>query len=301
MAHVAGAMTGRFAPSPTGRLHLGNLRTAMTAWLFARSHAEWFLIRMEDLDQVVSRAEHEQQQLEDLRAIGLDWDGPIVHQSERTSLYGDAVEQLRAQGLVYECFCTRAEIAAASSAPNSSVLPGRYQGTCRDLSDAQIHERRRRGRPAALRLRARVTEGTFTDVLLGAVTAPIDDLVLRRNDGTYAYNLAVVVDDAEQGVTQVVRGDDLASSTPRQIHVAELLGLEVPRYAHVALVLGPDGERLAKRHGSVTLADRDPGEVRSVLAVSLGLAEPGEHVSMQDLLTRFDPAALPRGPWVFTA
>ncbi|MGD9792146.1 MAG: tRNA glutamyl-Q(34) synthetase GluQRS [Acidimicrobiia bacterium] len=293
-------MTGRFAPSPTGRLHLGNLRTAMLAWLFARSRGEQFLIRMEDLDQIVSRVEHEQQQLDDLRAIGLDWDGPVVRQSERTAQYSAAVEQLRDKGLVYECFCTRAEIAAASSAPNSATLPGAYPGTCRYLSNAQIAERRTRGRPAALRLRTDETEGSFVDELLGAVSAPIDDLVLRRNDGTFAYNLAVVVDDAAQGVTHVVRGDDLAPSAPRQIHLAEVLGLPIPAYAHVPLVLGPDGERLAKRHGSVTLADRDPDEMRRLLAASLGMATPGERVTMQDLLTRFDPALLPREPWVFT-
>lgn len=249
-------MTGRFAPSPTGELHLGNLRTAAIAWLAARSEGRRFLVRMEDLDQRTADPAIAEAQLADMRALGMDWDGEVVWQRDRFDLYHDAIADLRRRGLVYECFCTRREIAAeieaAPRAPHAP--PGAYPGTCRDASRARLEERRASGRPAALRLRADGEHHEFDDRVLGRVHAAADDVVLRRNDGVPAYNLAVVVDDAEQGVTQVVRGDDLAPSTPRQVLLQALLGLPRPEYAHVALVVGDDGERLAKRHGAVSLS-----------------------------------------------
>ena len=295
--------TGRFAPSPTGALHLGNLRTALVAWLFARSTGSGFLVRMEDLDRVTSSRAHEADQLADLAALGLDWDGPVVRQSERFDRYRRALDVLRSAGLTYECYCTRREIREAAAAPHG---PGyRVPGTCRSLTVRERAERRREGRPPAIRLRATGEEVTVHDRLAGAVTGVVDDVVLQRNDGVPAYNLAVVVDDAAQGVEEVVRGDDLLSSTPSQAHLAGLLGLAIPTYAHVALVLGPDGERLAKRHGAVTLADlaargRSAAEVRAWLAVSLGLATPGERVTAADVADRFDPAVLPREPWTLS-
>lgn len=297
-------VTGRFAPSPTGALHLGNLRTALAAWLAARAPGGRFLVRMEDLDQVVSDPVHEAGQLADLAVLGLDWDGPVVRQSERHALYDAAIAQLDQAGLVYQCFCSRKEIQAASSAPNGPVADGAYPGTCRTLTEARRSELVAQGRRPALRL---VTNGqtvTVHDELHGAYSGLVDDLVLRRNDGTPAYNLAVVVDDAAQGVTQVVRADDLLSSTPRQAHLCGLLGLHVPSYVHVPLVLGPEGRRLAKRDGAVTLADRlamgeDPVSVRSVLAASLGLCAPGELPELAELLDRFAVAALPTQPWTF--
>ena len=300
--------TGRFAPSPTGALHLGNLRTAMVAWLFARSSGGRFLVRMEDLDAAVARPEHERSQLEDLNAIGLDWDGEVVRQSERGAIYDAAIAHLVADGRTYPCYCTRREIRDAVSAPNSASagIEGEYPGTCRDLSAAQQAEREEAGRPPALRLRAEGAVVTVTDRLAGTVTAAVDDVVVRRNDGVPAYNLAVVVDDGAQGVEEVVRADDLLPSTPRQVHLARLLGLPVPLYAHVPLVLGADGARLAKRHGAVTRADRAAlgetvDDVRAMLAASLGLSEPGEPVTMNDLVVRFEPDRLPRTPWVFDA
>jgi glutamyl-tRNA synthetase len=295
---------GRFAPSPTGDLHVGNLRTAMIAWLWARHEGGRFMMRMEDLDRAVARSEHERRQLEDLRALGIDWDGPVLRQSEHVDRYRAAIESLSQRGLVYHCYCTRAEIAEAASAPNSAALPGAYPGTCRTLTEPQRLRHEQAGRPPALRLRATVTEGQFTDDVLGVVAAPVDDLVLCRNDGTAAYNLAVVVDDAASGVTNIVRGDDLAPSTPRQLHLYDALGLSRPCYAHVPLVLGVDGARLAKRHGAVTLHDLAAGgvtadEVRSRLAVSIGLAEPGEWVAMEQLGQRFSPSRLPRSPEVW--
>ena len=247
-------MSGRFAPSPTGPLHVGNLRTALAAWLIARSAGERFVVRMEDLDRVTSSPAHEARQLADLAAIGLDWDGDVVRQSERFDRYHDAIATLTAAGLTYECFCTRREIREAASAPHGAAPDGAYPGTCRDLTEAE-RSRRRRRRPAALRLRADGETVAVDDLLAGPFTGAVDDVVLRRNDGVPAYNLAVVVDDAAQGVTAVVRGDDLLDSTPRQVHLQRLLGLARPRYAHVPLVVGPDGQRLAKRDGAVTLAE----------------------------------------------
>ena len=288
-------MSGRFAPSPTGPLHLGNLRTALAAWLVARSAGERFVVRMEDLDRVTSSPAHEARQLADLAAIGLDWDGDVIRQSERFDRYHDAIATLTAAGLTYECFCTRREIREAASAPHGPAPDGAYPGTCRELTEAE-RSRRRQRRPAALRLRADGETVAVDDLLAGPFTGAVDDVVLRRNDGVPAYNLAVVVDDAAQGVTAVVRGDDLLDSTPRQVHLQRLLGLARPRYAHLPLVVGPDGQRLAKRDGAVTLAELaaegvDAGAVAAGLARSLGVAVTGAF-SPDDLVARFDLVAL---------
>jgi glutamyl-tRNA synthetase len=278
-------------------LHLGNLRTALLAWLFARSGGGRFLLRIEDLDQARSKPEHERVQIEDLRAIGLDWDeDALLHQSVRTDRYREALEELLAAGHVYPCWCTRAEIRAASEAPHGPLPEGAYPGTCRNLSAEERAERERSGRPAALRLDAQAVQIEFEDRLHGRVTGVVDDFVLWRGDDAPAYQLAVVVDDADQGVTEVVRGDDLLDSTPRQIELCRLLGLNVPRYAHVPLVLGPDASRLAKRHGAVTLEDHEPAKALSWMAASVGLAESGEAVTARQLIGRFDPAALPTEP-----
>jgi len=296
---------GRFAPSPTGRLHLGNLRTALAAWLFARSSSGRFIVRMEDLDQVTASRAWEADQLRDLAAIGVDWDGEVVRQSERFDRYEAAITTLTARGLTYPCYCTRREIREAAAAPHGPLPEGAYPGLCRHLTARQRAERAATGRPPALRLRAHGEVVRFVDRVAGPVEAMVDDVVLRRNDGTPAYNLAVVVDDAAQGVEEVVRGDDLLLSTPRQMHLGRLLGLAEPRYAHVPLVLGPDGSRLSKRHGAVTLADREAGGepaavVLSRLAASLGLARTGDPIESHELIDCFDPALLPRHPWVLT-
>lgn len=290
---------GRFAPSPTGPLHLGSLRTALVAWLFARSENARFMLRVEDLDPQRSRREFEQAQLADLRSLGMDWDGPVVRQSERADLYERALAELRARDRLYECFCTRAEIRAAASAPHGALPEGAYPGTCRALSAAERRARIAAGRPYALRLRSDGVRIAFDDALLGPSGGVVDDFVVRRADGVTAYQLAVVVDDAEQGIGEVVRGADLVDSTPRQILLARLLGLPIPRYAHVPLVLSPDGSRLAKRHGAATLVDRDedPEQTLAVLAHSLGLA--GERARVEtaaDLLYGFDPRRIPLEP-----
>jgi glutamyl-tRNA synthetase len=286
---------GRFAPSPSGELHVGNLRTAMLAWLFARSTGRRFLLRVEDLDR--ARAGAEEQQLRDLAAVGVSWDGDVVRQTDREPLYTAAIGRLAAAGLTYECFCTRREIQEAPSAPHAPQ--GAYPGTCRRLSTAEV-EFRRSVRPAAVRLRSSATEWTVHDAMHGTFTGVVDDFVLRRNDGVTAYNLAVVVDDAEQGIDQVVRGDDLLPSTPRQAYLASLLNMPVPEYAHVPLVVNADGARLAKRDGAVTLRDlaaigMPAAAVRRMMLDSLDL--PAD--SLDAALGAFDPAALPRGPWVW--
>jgi glutamyl-tRNA synthetase len=284
-------------------LHLGNLRTALAAWLFARSTNSRFIVRMEDLDPVTSSRDHEDAQLADLAALGLDWDGPVVHQSERLDLYRDAISQLTAAGLVYPCWCSRREIAEASQAPNRPDLPdGAYPGTCRELSTDQRKAKQDSGRSPALRLRAQQQTRSFIDAIHGPTSGLVDDVVLARADGMPAYNLAVVVDDALQGVRQVVRGDDLLMSTPRQILLGELLGLPSQNYAHIPLVINAQGIRLAKRDGSVTLADqltlgRTPQQVHDFLAESLGIRmKPG--MSPTDVVKVFHPTAIPLRPWV---
>lgn len=295
------AGAGRFAPSPTSDLHLGNLRTGLLSWLMARATGRAHLVRIEDLDAArVAAAEGvAARQLVDLAAIGVEADGLVVRQSERLGLYEDALAHLP----TYECFCTRAEIREASSAPHGDGYRP-YPGTCRDLTEAQRAERRAR-RPPALRVRAGDVTETVRDVWAGEVSGVVDDFVVRRNDGAFAYNLAVVVDDVAQGVDQVVRGDDLLSSAPRQAWLTRRLGGRAPVYAHVPLVLGPDGRRLAKRDGAVTLADLassglTSGGVLALIGASLGLCAPGERVTAHTLLARFDPDAVPRSPWGWT-
>lgn len=300
---------GRFAPSPTGDLHLGSLRTALLAWLFARHAGSRFLLRIEDLDEVAARPGMAERHAADLRALGLDWDGPVLHQSARRAEHDDAIATLVATGRTYPCWCSRREIREAASAPHGALPEGAYAGTCRELSSRERRERAARGRPAALRLRADTETITFTDRLHGEVTGVVDDFVIRRTDGLVAYNVAVVVDDADAGIGEVVRGDDLLDTTPRQLLVHRLLGLAPPAYAHVPLVLGADGVRLAKRHGAITLDDlRDrghaPAEVLGALARSLDLVGPDEPtggLTPARLLERFDPARLPREPWTLPA
>jgi len=282
---------GRFAPSPTGTLHVGNLRTALLAWLFARTAGARFLVRMEDLDQGRVQSGAAERQLRDLRAIGLDWDGDVVHQSHRHDAYEAALAQLLAAGDLYECFCTRAEIRAAASAPHGPLPEGAYPGTCLRLNESERRRKRAGGRPPALRVRAEAARVSFTDRIHGEREGVVDDFVVRRNDGVPAYNLAIIVDDVWQGIGEVVRGDDLLDTTPRQLFLADRLGLEPPTFAHVPLVLGPDGARLAKRHGAVTLDELDAGAAVRWMARTLGMEGATTAAEMRE---RFDPATLPR-------
>jgi len=300
---------GRFAPSPTGELHLGNARTAILAWLWARSAGGGFTLRMEDLDRPRVRPGLAERQLQELSWLGLTWDegpdpvtfadagarGPY-RQSERAARYGAAVAQLGDQ--VYECFCSRAEIAAAS-APHGPQDDGpRYPGTCAHLT-AEERAERRRTRAPALRLRVPPGPVRFHDELQGAQEfdpqAAVGDFVLRRADGIFAYQLAVAIDDAAMGVTQVLRGDDLLPSTARQILLYRLLGLREPRWAHAGLVAGASGERLSKRDQAASLSSlrasgRDPRTIVERLCALSGLAElPG-----RGLAERVDTFALDR-------
>jgi len=284
---------GRFAPSPSADLHIGNLRTAVLAWLFARSTGRRFLMRVEDLDDR-THPEIADRQLTDLAAIGVTWDGPATRQTGHPQRYDDVVAALQGRGLLFECYCTRKDIAQAPRAPHAPE--GAYPGTCRDLTDSEREIRRQEtGRPPALRLRVDTTEFTVRDVLHGDYTGLVDDFVVRRGDGVPAYNLAVVVDDAASGVDQVVRGDDLLSSSPRQAYLAALLGYAEPVYAHVPLVLNSDGARLAKRDGAVTLAEIGVPGALTRIADSLGYSAR----TVEGMLDEFDPQHLPRKPWVY--
>jgi len=236
--------TGRFAPSPTGPLHLGSLVAALGSWLFARRAGGRWLVRMEDLDapRVVPGSADEI--LETLRRYDLNWDGDVVFQSQRTALYESTLEILRARNLVYDCGCSRADLQRAASAPVGGEPV--YPGTCRNGLPPGKAAR-------AIRFRAPDDVIAFDDLLCGPIEAKADDFIVRRADGVFAYQLAVVVDDAEQGVTQVVRGRDLLSSTPRQIALQRALGYPMPEYAHLPLVTNPDGSKLGKRDGALPL------------------------------------------------
>ena len=283
---------GRFAPSPSADLHIGNLRTAVLAWLFARAGGRRFLVRVEDLDDR-THDDVAHRQLADLAAIGVTWDEEPEWQSAHRERYDAVIDRLAERGLVYECYCSRKDILNAPGAPHAPE--GAYPGTCRTLSDERRPERRDPGRPPALRLRADTPEYTVTDLLHGRYTGVVDDFVLRRGDGVPAYNLAVVVDDAQAGVDQVVRGDDLLASSPRQAYLADLLGDPQPAYAHVPLALNAEGKRLAKRDGAVTLAELGVPRALALITESLGWPATG----MPELLARFDPARLPRQPWTY--
>lgn len=296
-------MTGRWAPSPTGKFHVGNLRTALLAWLFARSGNAQFLWRFEDLDGAV-RDDYYGHQLRDFQRIGLNWDGELFRQSERLHLYQDAIEDLKQQGLTYRCWCTRREIREATAAPHSHLPEGAYSGNCRQLTTKEISENERTRRNPALRV---ISEGQLIkieDRQLGAFEGAVDDFVLCRGDLTPSYNLAVVIDDADMGVTEVVRGDDLLPTTPRQVYLFRLFGSQPPRYAHVPLVLAKSGDRLAKRDGAVTIDDRlalgESGlDVLNHLLSSLQLRTVESFDELDQIAHHFDPSALPTSPWVF--
>ena len=286
---------GRFAPSPSADLHIGNLRTAVLAWLFARSTGRRFLMRVDDLDDRTF-TDIARRQLDDLAAIGLTWDEPTEWQTAHAARYDSAIRALADRGLLYECYCSRKDIAQAPRAPHAPQ--GAYPGTCRDLTDTERQRRRAEiDRPPALRLRTDAITHTVHDLMHGDYTGIVDDFVVRRGDGVPAYNLAVVVDDADRGIDQVVRGDDLLSSSPRQAYLAGLLGHPEPTYAHVALVLNEDGARLAKRDGAVTLAEIGVERALAQIAESLGW----QASSPAEMLAQFDPAKLPRQPWIYRA
>lgn len=296
---------GRFAPSPTGRAHLGTARTALLAWLRAREQGGAFILRMEDLDAPRTVAGAAEAMLDDLRWLGLDWDegpdaggayGPYV-QSQRLDRYRDAIDRLTKGGHTYPCTCSRREIAEIASAPHGDDGPI-YPGTCREGPSHPDRE-------PALRFRMPDRPPAFADGVHGAVPGELGrgDFVIVRKDGVIAYQLACALDDAEMRITEVVRGDDLLASTPRQIAILRALGVEPPAYAHVPLVLGPDGERLAKRHGAITLRElRERGwsaaRIVGHLAHGAGVTETDEPIDARALIDRFELASLRREPTV---
>jgi glutamyl-tRNA synthetase len=297
---VTAEYRGRLAPSPTGALHLGVARTSLVAWLRARKLAGKLVLRIEDIDgpRVVPGAA--ESLMEDLRWLGIDWDegpdvggayGPYV-QSDRTEHYASAIARLRASDAVYPCTCSRKDILELASAPHGD-LGAVYPGTCRNGVT-------RPERPAALRLRVASPAPSFVDALHGPQPSrDVDDFVLQRGDGLFAYQLAVVVDDIAMKITEVVRGDDLLSSTPRQLVLYRAFEAEAPVFLHVPLVLGPDGQRLSKRDHARSIAEYRARGVRAeqvigLLASTLGLVPVGSQLSSRALIDAFDVGALPR-------
>lgn len=293
-------MVGRFAPSPSGRMHMGNLWSCLLAWLAARSEGGGMVLRLEDLDPDRCRQEYCDQVMRDLEWLGLDWDGEAVYQSRRTEAYAEAFRELERQGLIYPCFCTRAERLAAS-APHRSDRYSVYDGRCGRLSQAERDELAKTRRPA-WRVRVPEREVSFTDLLQGRygeiLARDCGDFILRRSDGVFAYQLAVVVDDGAMGVTQVVRGSDLLSSTPRQLWLQERLGLSHPEYGHLPLLLAPDGRRLAKRDRDLELGQLQARctapELVGRLACAAGLIDRPEAVTPGELLPLFSWEKLPK-------
>lgn len=291
---------GRFAPSPSGRMHLGNVLCALLAWLSARQQDGQYLLRIEDLDTLRCPRSYADLIIDDLRWLGLDWDGKILYQSERTEIYEQYEAVLREKGLLYPCFCSRAALHAAS-APHLSDGRVVYAGTCRNLTPEQVAEKRKTRAPAT---RVRVPDEVigFTDAVWGPyeenLARECGDFIIRRSDGVFAYQLAVVVDDARSGVTEVVRGADLLSSTPRQIWLHRLLGFAPPAFAHLPLLCDHDGRRLSKRDEDLDLGllrqRFSPEQIVGALACAAGLIDRPEPVAARDLAADFSWDRIPR-------
>jgi len=292
---------GRLAPSPTGAQHVGNARTYLIAWLSARAAGGRVVLRIEDIDSPRIKAGAAAQACDDLLWLGLDWDGEPIVQTDRLPLYQAALKHLQERELVYPCTCTRSDIERSASAPHAEHEGAVYPGTCssRRVADAATLSN------YAWRMRAN-GDFPYHDGYRGVEAGKLDgDFVVWKSAGTPAYQLAVVVDDAAAGVTEVIRGDDLAPSTPRQLLLYQSLNLTPPRFSHVPLVVGPDGRRLAKRHGDTRLATLRAAGVTAeallgLLAWSCGLQDAIRPISTRDLLPRFDLRAIPRTPFVLT-
>ena len=293
-------VVGRFAPSPSGRMHMGNLWSCLLAWLSARSAGGGMVLRLEDLDPERCRQAYCDQVMRDLEWLGLDWDGAPVYQSRRTEQYRQAFQKLEQQGVIYPCFCTRAERLAAS-APHRSDGAAVYDGRCANLTAEEQRELSQTRRPA-WRVRVPEQEIAFIDLLQGGfgenLARDCGDFILRRSDGVYAYQLAVVVDDAAMGVTQVVRGSDLLSSTPRQLWLQDRLGLPHPEYGHLPLLLAPDGRRLAKRDRDLELGrlqeEFTASELVGRLAFAAGLTDRPDPMTPRELIPFFSWEKLPK-------
>ncbi|MCX7824166.1 MAG: tRNA glutamyl-Q(34) synthetase GluQRS [Verrucomicrobiae bacterium] len=301
------SVVGRLAPTPSGALHLGNARTFLIAWLSARSQGGRVVLRMDDLDAPRVKPGYVEQAMADLRWLGLEWDGEPMFQSRRGDAYRAALETLRAAGRVYPCVCSRREVAAAARAPHEGEEGPVYPGTCRRRPRKEHSAQKRADQPPSWRFATDTGESRveFEDALHGRcvfdAARQLGDFIVFRNDGIAAYQLATIVDDHAQGVTEVVRGDDLLTSAPRQLLLYRALGLTPPRFMHVPLVLDAAGQRMAKRRDSTRLAAlREAGvpaaQVIGALAASCGWAAPGEQLMPAELIGRFDLAKLPRRP-----
>ncbi|MGP0583863.1 tRNA glutamyl-Q(34) synthetase GluQRS [Paenibacillus timonensis] len=307
---------GRFAPTPSGDMHLGNAKIALLSWLQMRAAGGVFVLRIEDIDTQRSKPEITERILADLRWLGLDWDegpgaseisGPY-YQSQRTELYEEALGKLNADGRLYPCFCSRAELLAVAGAPHGLSSEGApYPGTCRSLSPEE-RERRAQHKEPSLRFAIGPAAVSFIDGIAGPQVFPPGsggDFVVRRADHLYSYQLAVTVDDARMGITDVLRGDDLLDSTPRQLHLYAALELTPPAFAHAPLILGEDGRRLAKRHGDLGIsalraAGTKPETVIGWLAYISGLLDQPEDVTANDLIPGFQLDRISREPFVLT-
>lgn len=305
-------LRGRFAPTPSGLMHIGNARTALLAWLQVRAAGGVFLLRIEDIDEPRSKPGYAARIPGDLRWLGLDWDegpdvggpfGPYV-QSKRKALYLDALDELSRKGKLYPCYCSRAELMAVASAPHGLASEGPvYPGTCRSLPPELARQKAERKTPS-LRFAVPAAPLAYMDEAAGPQSFPPGaggDFIVRRADGILAYQLAVTVDDAAMGITDVLRGWDLLDSTPRQIWLYEALGLPVPRFAHVPLLYGPDGVRLSKRHGAVSLAaireaGTRPETLIGLLAYWSGLITRPEPVKPSELVGSFSLDLVPKEP-----
>lgn len=313
------SIRGRLAPSPTGALHVGNARTFLIAWLSIRSRNGSLVLRMEDLDHPKVKQQAASQALDDLRWLGMDWDeGPDIGgpcapyvQTARMEGYADALAQLQTAGLVYPCVCSRKDVEAGQSAPHAGEDGLAYDGTCRGrfATYAAAAATLAPGRLPAWRFHASALDSCFEDGFSGVqrekVAAAVGDFVIARHPQGAGYMLAVVVDDAAMGVTEVLRGDDLLPATHRQLLLYRALGLRPPRFIHVPLVVAPDGRRLAKRHGDTRIATLRkqglrPSQIAGLLAEWCGWAAPGEELMPVDLLPRFRLDTIPRMPAVLT-
>ena len=286
--------TGRFAPTPSGRLHLGNILCAMLAYLSARSKGGRFLLRIEDVDIPRCPRRLAQQCIDDLSWLGFTWDEAPLYQSDRGDVYAAALDRLAEGGHTYPCFCTRAQLMSLA-APNLGDTQVIYQRTCAHLSPEEAAEKAKIRAPA-IRLRVPDEDVSFTDGLFGLQTENLErdcgDFILRRSDGLYGYQLAVVVDDAMSDVTEVVRGRDILSATPRQLYLQRLLGADAPAYVHIPLLVDAQGRRLAKRDKDLdltALAQRfTPADILGMLAYSAGLLDEVRPVTLEGLIPLFD-------------
>lgn len=300
---MANSPRGRLAPSPTGYLHLGNARSFLLAWLQMRSIGGEIVLRIEDLDQARAVPGAAAQIIEDLSWLGLDWDNEITPdfiQSDRLPIYRSAINELHERGILYECFCSRRELRGIASAPHGSA-GDYYDGTCRSLTPEQRAGRRMSKEPALRFIVPPNTTIAFTDLIAGEVHDDLSrstgDFIVARADGVPGYQLAVVLDDIAMGITHVLRGDDLLPSTPRQILLHRTFNATPPAFAHVPLILGPDGSRLAKRHGSVSLSElrgagHSPASIVGWLAWSCGLRSSPSPCVASELAAAFDPSLI---------